>query len=50
VNGLTSGEFSVGRQLDAKTIKRIPKDLVGKRLSTRQAQQLLAKLAKPGKR
>jgi hypothetical protein len=47
VQKLTPGEYVEGHQLDAKLIKRIPKDLVGKCLSTRQAQQLLAKLAKP---
>jgi hypothetical protein len=41
------GKFTEGHKLDAnKMVKRIPKDLVGKRLTTRQAQQVLNKLAK----
>jgi hypothetical protein len=36
--------FSEGHQLDAKTIRKIPKDMIGKCLSSRQAQQLLKRL------
>jgi hypothetical protein len=40
------GKFTEGHKLDAKMVKRLPKDLIGKRLTTRQAGQLLDKLAK----
>jgi hypothetical protein len=44
-NGLEPGSFIEGHQLDKKLIKKIPKDMIGKPLSSKQAQQLLKKLA-----
>jgi hypothetical protein len=38
------GAFSEGHQLDSKTVRKIPKKMIGKRLSPKQAQQLLKKL------
>jgi hypothetical protein len=34
------GEFTEGHQLDAKLIRKIPKNMLGKRLSSKQAGQL----------
>jgi hypothetical protein len=44
VQNLTPGEFTEGHQLDAKLIKRIPKKLIGKVLSAKEAEQLLTRL------
>jgi hypothetical protein len=41
---LDLGEFKEGHQLDAKMIKRIPKGMIGKRLSRTQAARLLNSL------
>jgi hemolysin activation/secretion protein len=40
------GNFSEGHHLDAKTVKRIPKEMVGRCLSSKEAQQLLKRLEK----
>jgi hypothetical protein len=45
VNELEPGEFIEGHQLDAKTIKKIPKNMIGTCLSSKRAEQLLKKLA-----
>lgn len=37
--------FIEGHQLDKKLIKQIPKDMIGKCLSSKQAARLLKKLA-----
>lgn len=39
-----AGEFAEGHQLDVKTAKRLPKDIVGRALTRDEAQVLLAKL------
>ena len=39
--GLQPGEFKEGHAIDAKTAKRIPDNMIGKRLSTAQAGRLL---------
>jgi hypothetical protein len=44
------GEFQVGHQLDAKLIKRIPKNMIGKCLSQAQAARLLSALERGRKR
>jgi hypothetical protein len=44
------GEFQVGHQLDAKLIKRIPKNMIGKCLSQAQAARLLSALQRGRKR
>jgi hypothetical protein len=41
---LDGGEFAEGHELDAKMERRIPKSLIGRRLSQAQAHKLLAKL------
>ncbi|MCC6890089.1 MAG: hypothetical protein IT536_16270 [Hyphomicrobiales bacterium] len=41
---LATEDFVEGHQLDKKTIRKIPKHMIGKPLSSRQAQQLLKKL------
>jgi hypothetical protein len=38
------GEFTEAHKLDAKTAKKMPKDLVGRVLSQREATRLLKKL------
>lgn len=38
------GTFSEGHMLDAKTTKKMPKDLVGRMLNQRQAMRLLKRL------
>lgn len=45
LNGTADFTFTEGHQLDAKTVKKIPKDMIGKCLSSKQAQQLLKRLA-----
>jgi hypothetical protein len=44
IAGFETGPFSEGHQLDGKTIRKIPKSLIGKPLSQRQARQLLSKI------
>lgn len=39
--GLDEGTFVEGHELDSKTAKRVPKGKIGRRLSQRQAAQLL---------
>jgi hypothetical protein len=41
-----AGEFQEGHELDAKTAKKVPKAMVGKVLSRKQAAALLKKLDK----
>jgi hypothetical protein len=41
---LNEGEFTEGHELDRKTEKLVPKDMIGRRLSQEQAKRLLAKL------
>ena len=48
--GLNPGEFQEGHQLDAKLIKRIPKDMIGKCLSQAQAAKLLSSIERSRKR
>jgi hypothetical protein len=42
--GLEEGTFTEGRELDGKTEKQIPKGMIGKRLTQREAKRLLGKL------
>ena len=42
---LDQGEFTEGRELDRKTTKQVPKELIGRRLSQAEAKKLLAGLA-----
>jgi hypothetical protein len=42
LNGLDEGEFAEGHELDRKW--RVPKAMVGRRLSQEEAKKLLAKL------
>jgi hypothetical protein len=39
------GEFIEGHQLDAKTVKRVPKKAVGRCLSSKEAGQILQRLS-----
>jgi hypothetical protein len=48
--GLNPGEFKEGHELDAKLIKRIPKDMIGKCLSQAQAAKLLSSIERSRKR
>jgi hypothetical protein len=38
------GRFTEGHELDRKTIKQVPKAMIGRRLSQEEAKRLLAKL------
>jgi hypothetical protein len=40
---LDQGEFAEGHELDRKTEKRVPKAIIGRRLSQAEAKRLLAK-------
>jgi hypothetical protein len=42
--GLDEGEFTEGHELDSKTEKQVPKEMVGRRLSQGEAKKLLANL------
>jgi hypothetical protein len=42
VSGLDEGEFTEGHGLDRKM--RVPKEMIGRRLSQEEAKRLLAKL------
>ncbi len=42
---LDQGEFTEGHELDRKTTKQVPKELIGRRLSQAEAKKLLAGLA-----
>jgi hypothetical protein len=42
--GLGEGAFTEGHELDGKTEKRVPKGMIGRRLSQGEAKRLLAKL------
>ena len=41
--GLEEGTFTEGHELDAKTEKEIPKGMIGRRLTQREAKRLLGK-------
>jgi hypothetical protein len=41
--GLEEGTFTEGHELDAKTEKQIPKGMIGRRLTQREAKRLLGK-------
>jgi hypothetical protein len=40
---LDEGEFTEGHELDRKTIKQVPKAMIGRRLSQEEAKKLLGK-------
>jgi hypothetical protein len=40
---LDEGTFTEGQELDRKTEKQVPKEMVGRRLSHEEAKRLLAK-------
>jgi hypothetical protein len=42
--GLDEGTFTEGHELDSKTEKQVPKEMIGRRLSQEEAKRLLAKL------
>ena len=44
MNGGEPGAFQEGHALDKKLIKKIPKDMIGKCLSSKQAGSLLKRL------
>ena len=50
INKIEPGDFTEGHQLDAKTARKIPKTLIGKCLSPRQAEQLLRRLSPPARK
>jgi hypothetical protein len=50
IAGLTPGEFREGHALDAKLIRRIPKQYIGKCLTRTQAARLLTSIEKGRKR
>jgi hypothetical protein len=41
--GLDQGEFTEGHELDRKIEKQVLKDLIGRRLTQKEAKRLLAK-------
>jgi hypothetical protein len=41
--GLDEGEFTEGHELDRKTTKQVPKDMVGRQLSQTEEKRLLGK-------
>lgn len=41
IESIDDGEFTEGHQLDPKMAKRVPKDLIGKRLSPEEATAVL---------
>ena len=41
--GLDEGTFTEGYELDRKTIKQVPKAMIGRRMSQEEAKKLLAK-------
>jgi hypothetical protein len=41
--GLDEGTFTEGYELDRKTIKQVPKSMIGRRLSQEEAKKLLGK-------
>ena len=41
--GLDQGEFTEGHELDGKTERRVPKAMIGRRMSQEEAKRLLAK-------
>jgi hypothetical protein len=43
--GLDEGTFTEGHELDRKTEKQVPKEMIGRRLSQEEAKKLLAKFA-----
>jgi hypothetical protein len=42
-SGLDEGIFTEGHELDGKTEKQVPKEMIGRRLSQEEAKRLLAK-------
>lgn len=40
-----AGRYQAGLELDARTAKRIPKKMIGRGLSRKEAEQLLKKIA-----
>ena len=42
--GLEEGTFTEGHELDAKTEKQVPKAMIGRRLTQREAKRLLGQL------
>jgi hypothetical protein len=42
--GLEEGTFTEGHELDDKTEKQVPKEMIGKRLTQSEAKRLLGKL------
>jgi hypothetical protein len=42
--GNVSGEFQDGHALDSKTVKKVPKKMIGRALSRKEATALLKKL------
>jgi hypothetical protein len=43
LDGLNEGTFTEGHELDGKTMKQVPKAMIGRRLSQEEAKRLLAK-------
>jgi hypothetical protein len=41
--GLDEGTFTEGYEFDRKTIKQVPKSMIGRRLSQEEAKKLLGK-------
>ena len=41
--GLDEGTFTEGHELDRKTEKQVPNEMIGRRLSQEEAKRLLAK-------
>jgi hypothetical protein len=44
---LDEGEFTEGHELDRKTTKQVPKEMIERRLSQEDAKRLLAKFDRP---
>jgi hypothetical protein len=43
LNGLDEGTFTEGHELDRRTEKKVPKAMIGRRLSQQEAKRLLAR-------
>jgi hypothetical protein len=43
LDGLNEGTFTEGHELDRRTEKQVPKAMIGRRLSQKEATRLLAK-------
>jgi hypothetical protein len=50
MKGMVDSEFSEGHALDPNLIKKLPTKLIGRRLSQRQAAQLLKALSAPSRK